>query len=128
MKDVIQYANTENPDHCIVWLYKLNNKKCPPDCPDDTFCLKPMTNRLFSSYWYHPQAVGHNPLGTTVKCLCKKAGLSGYLTNHSLRAKTATRLLENNVDEQLIMSCIGHSTTSGVCSYKRTGELSHPMS
>ena len=125
MKDVTQYANTENR---IMWLYKLNNKKCPPDRPDDTFCLKPMTNRLVSSYWYHPQAVGHNPLGTTVKCLRKKAGLSGYLTNHSLRAKTATRLLENNVDEQLIMSCIGHSTTSGVCSYKRTGELSHPMS
>ena len=51
MKDVIQYANTANR---IVWLYKLNNKKCPPDRPDDIFCLKPVTNRLVGSYWYHP--------------------------------------------------------------------------
>ena len=64
----------------------------------------------------------HNPLGNTVKRLCEKAGLSGYFTNHSLRATCTTRLFENNVDEQLIMQRTGHSTTSGVCLYKRIGE------
>ena len=58
-----------------------------------------------------------------MKRLRKKADLLGYFTNHSLRATAAKRLFENNVDEQLIMSRTGDSTTSGVCSYKKTGEI-----
>ena len=57
-----------------------------------------------------------------MKRLCEKAGMSGYFTNHLLRATATTSLLENNVDEQLIMQYTGHSTTSGVRSYKRIGE------
>ena len=48
--------------------------------------------------------------------------MTGYFTNHSLRATAATRLFEAKVDEQLIMHRTGHSTTSGVRSYKRVGE------
>ena len=72
--------------------------------------------------WYTAVAIGHNSLGNTVKRLCDSAGVLGYFTNHSLRASTATRLFEAGVDEQLIMLRTGHSTTSGVRSYKRIGE------
>jgi len=48
-----------------------------------------------------------------------KGWLVWIFTNHSLRATATTRLFENNVDEQLIMQCTSHSTTSGVHSYKR---------
>ena len=51
-----------------------------------------------------------------------QAGFEGYYTNHSLRVSSATRLFDAEVDEQLIMSRTGHSSTSGVHAYKRTSE------
>jgi integrase len=52
--------------------------------------------------------VGHNVLGQTVRNLCKKAGIDGNFTNHSLRATTVTRGLEKGVPEKLIMARTGH--------------------
>ena len=43
-------------------------------------------------------------LATTVKRLCRKAGISGYKTNHSLRVTAATRLFREGLDEQLIIT------------------------
>ena len=54
--------------------------------------------------------------------MCKAAGISGYKTNHSLRATTATRLYQAGVDEQLIMERTGHRSLDGVRSYKRTSD------
>lgn len=34
-KEVIQYANSANPDRCIVRLYKLYNSKCPEKRPKE---------------------------------------------------------------------------------------------
>ena len=48
--------------------------------------------------------------------------MNGHFTNHSLRATAATRLFEVGIDEQLIMHRTGHSTTSGVRTYKRASE------
>ena len=93
-KQVIQYANLDNPDHCVVRLYKLYNEKCPPNHPSDPFYLKPVPNPVDGEYWYYPHAVGHNMLGQTVKRLCEKAGIQGHFTNHSLRATAATHLFE----------------------------------
>ena len=39
-KEIIQYANTDNPDRCIVRLHKL----CSPDQPNDAFNLQPVCN------------------------------------------------------------------------------------
>ena len=52
--------------------------------------------------------------------MCKAAGISGYKTNHSLRATTATRLFQAGVDEQHIMEKTGHHSLEGIRSYKRT--------
>ena len=50
--------------------------------------------------------------------LCESAGFNGCFKNHSLRA---TRLLEANIDEQLIMQRTRH-TSSAVREYKRVGQ------
>jgi len=63
---------------------------------------------------------GYNHLAGTVAHLCKAAEISGYKTNHSLRATNATWLYDGDVDEQLIMERTGHLSTEGVRSYKRT--------
>ena len=120
-KVVVQYANTQSQERCIVHLYKLYNQKCPPDRPDDAFYLKPLSKPT-GDVWFQSRPVGHNVLGGVVKRLCESAGLQGHYTNHSLRATAATRLFEAGVNEQLIMQRTGHSTTAGVRSYKRVGE------
>ena len=51
--------------------------------------------------------------------LMTAAGYDGYHTNHSLCVSAATRLFAAGVDEQLIMSRIGHS---GVRTYKHKVE------
>ena len=69
--------------------------------------------------------MGHNNLSKVVKNLCAAAEIEGYKTNHSLRATCATRLFENDVDEQLIMERTGHRSSQGVRSYKRTSHVHH---
>ena len=52
--------------------------------------------------------------------MCKKGGIQGYKTNHSLRATAATRLYASGVGEQLVMERTGHRSIEGIRSYKRT--------
>jgi len=86
------------------------------------FLSKAKVNLKADDCWYGVRAVGHNILAGTVRHLCKEARLDGYFTNHSLKATIATRLFEAGVNEQLIMLRTGHSTTSGVRSYKHWRE------
>ncbi len=58
--------------------------------------------------WYLDAAVGINTLTNVVKNLCKKAGIQGKYTNHSLRAMCATRLYQGRFNEQIITEFTGH--------------------
>ena len=120
-KEVIHYANQENPEKCLVRLFKLYQSKCPPDRPDGAFYLKPL-EKPKSDIWFSWVALGHNTLSKTVQRLCKEAGIPGYFTNHSLRTTAATRLFDAGIDEQLIMGRTGHHSVDGVRSYKRVTE------
>ena len=114
--------NPNQPDRCIIRLYKLYNSKCPSNRPSGAFYLYPLTNPR-GDIWYSKSAVGHNVLQQTVPKLMKEAGYDGYYTNHSLRVlTTATRLFNEGVDEQLIMARTWHSSTDGVRAYKRTSD------
>lgn len=120
-KVVIHHANEENPERCFVQLFKMYNSLCPHDRPKDAFYLQPLKN-MKPNCWYSSKPIGHNTLEGTVARLCKKAGISGLRTNHSLRATTATRLYQAGVDEQLVMERTGHQSLEGVRSYKHTSE------
>ena len=54
----------------------------------------PKINVLYSN-----MPVGHNKLASTGKRLCEQAGVSGYRTNHSLRATAATGMYDMGIDE-----------------------------
>ena len=120
-KEVIQKENKDDPRKCLVRLYKLYNSKCPLDRPDGALYLKPLVH-FTADVWYSKTAVGHNTLASTVKRLMTAGGIEGHYSNHSLRRTAATRLFEAGVDEQLIMLRTGHSSASGVRSYKRVSE------
>ena len=90
------------------------NKSCPK------LYLRPR-KKISPSCWYCDQAYGINKVKTTVREICKKAGLVSRFTNHSLRATCATRMFEHNVPEQIIKETTGHKSDC-VRFYKRTSE------
>lgn len=120
-KVVLHHENASDPGRCFVKLFKLYQSKCPSNRPKGAFYLKPLSNAT-ELCWYSMSPIGHHTLSQTVARLCREAGISGFRTNHSLRATTATRLYQAGVDEQLIMERTGHHSVDGVRSYKRTNQ------
>ena len=111
---------TETPERCPVRLYLFYNSVCPTDRPHDAFYLRPLV-KFTKEKWFCNVPVGVNTLSSVVSRMCKEAGFAGFFSNHSLRATAATRLFDQNTDEQLIMMKTGH-TSSAVRSYKRVSD------
>ena len=120
-KVVQHHANSTNPERCFVRLFQKYQQLTPTDRPSHAFYLQPLHNPT-EACWYSKKPLGYHTLSNTVAHLCKAAGISGYKTNHSLRATAATRLYESGVDEQLVMERTGHRSLDGVRSYKRTSD------
>ena len=113
------YTNGDNPERCLVRLYKLYNSKCPLRRPKDAFYLRPMTEPQ-GDVWYETIPMGHNLLSKAIPRLFKRAGIEGNYTNLSLRA--AARPATTRIDEHLIKARSGHSSTADVLSSKRIPE------
>ena len=119
-KSIEYFANEAHPSRCGVQLFKKYMSLRPSDAPTDVFYLKPRPEGCSrSGCWYYNRAVGHNVLSRTVKRLCNRAGVDGYFTNHSLRRTCATRLFQQGIDEQQIMSITGHRSSTAVRMYKQ---------
>lgn len=119
-KSVKVFANEDNPSRCVVRLFKLFMSLRPMNAPTTALYLQPL-KKPRTDCWYKAKPVGHNVLSSIVRKLCEGVG-EGYFTNHSLRRTCATRLFQNGVDEQQIMSITGHRSVGGVRVYK---EISH---
>ena len=119
-KQVRAYENVFQPDRCIVKLYKKYLSLRPANLKSNDFYLRPLANPR-SNCWYTCQPIGKNTLANVVSEIAKKAGIDGRVTNHSLRATAASRLYNENYDEQLICEVTGHRSNA-VRSYKRTSE------
>lgn len=52
--------------------------------------------------------LGNNKRGETVRRTCKEADIQGRFTNHSLRATTATRGLQEGIAGKFVMARTGH--------------------
>ena len=113
---------------CFVRLFKCYVSHRPAEpIRDNAFYLTPIKNPK-AVVWYTTLPAGHNTLCTTMRRLCSEAGIPGYVTNHSLRVTTATRLFQNGVNEQLIMARTGHRSTDGIHAYKRISEEQKKLS
>ena len=119
-KTVVQHENVENPHRCIVRVFKEYDKRCSTSRPGNSFYLQPLKDPK-DDVWFSNVPIGHNSLDKTIGRMCKTAGIQGFKTNHSLRVSLATRLFQNGIDEQLIMTKTGHRSTDGVRKYKRVG-------
>ena len=93
----------------------------PPDAPTGSFYLQP-ARKPTSTCWYSHHLEGHHAISATVARLCRAAGMTGFKTNHSLRATSTGRLYQSSVDEQLIMEGMGHQSLTGIRSYKHTSD------
>ncbi|XP_069138812.1 uncharacterized protein KIAA1958-like [Argopecten irradians] len=105
--------------------------KYDPMCPVKTFMkykqhLNSKCDRLFQRpskkenalSWYDNMALGHNTIGSMMKNISTKAGLSRTYSNHSLRA-TLVHLLDSkgNFASRHIMTVTGHRAESSLKSY-----------
>ena len=66
------------------------------------------------THLYSREPLGHNALSKIVSSMYASAGISGFRTDHSLRATSATRLYAAGVEGQLIMERTGHRSVEGV--------------
>ena len=119
-KRVVHHAYVENPQRCLVHIYKkyLEHR---PKVKEPALYLTPL-KKPKDAVWYTKTPIGHNTLAKTVARVCQAGGVPGFKTNHSLRVTTATCLFQRGVDEQLIMARTGHHSIEGVRTYKRISE------
>ena len=86
------------------------------------FCLGifggPSTLLIFA-VWFISTPVGQNKRGNVVSKMCKGADLQGQFSNHSLRATTATRGMEREISDKLIMERTGHRDIRSLQRYQR---------
>ena len=103
---------------CFVRLFKKCSA-CPSNGPGDAFYLQPVKNPT-ENCWSTAKPLGHNTLTKSISRMCDAAGITGFKSNHSLRATLATKLYQSVVDEQLVIEWTGHRSSKGVRNYKRT--------
>ena len=109
-----------NPRCCLIEIFKKYCRLLPESKSCKKLylrCRKIPTPNV----WYCDQPYGVNCIKTTVKELCKKAGIEENFTNHSLRASCASRMYDKNVPEQLINEVTGHRSDC-MRVYKRTSD------
>jgi hypothetical protein len=67
--------------------------------------------------WYDTCNVGHNTIENMLQKMTKRAGITPYLANHSLRATTVTVLSGSNIETRQIKAITGHKNDSSIESY-----------
>ena len=104
-KVVRAYKKTKR---CVVKFYEqfVNAHPSGSKCPDN-FYLRPLAAPK-SDVWYSCQPMGHLKLSGIVLEMAKRANFQGKITNHSLRATSASCLYHANCYEQIVKEHTGH--------------------
>ena len=134
-EDALQKTNQGGlkckPRTKVVYVYPSTNvQRCPVRLfkkyigllPQAKSCKKLYLHakkKVCPNVWFCDQPFGANKIASTVKDLCKRAGIEGKFTNHSLRATSASRMFHSGIPEQVIKEVTGHRSDC-VRIYKRT--------
>ena len=70
------------------------------------------------SVWYKKGPLGKNEIGKLLTKAAQNAGLSGRVTNHSVRKTCISRLLDSDVPENYVAQLSGHRNLKSLYSYK----------
>lgn len=87
-----------NPTQIGVLFVSLKKYIGCSDSPAEVYSLyliPPKQQQPTATCWLSLKPSGHNTLSKTIACLSKAAGISGFKTNHSLRATAASSLYQH---------------------------------
>ena len=122
---IVRQYESDSGSQCHVRILDKYFEVLPYDAvKNDVFYLQPLPQvpSKPSEPWFKMTPVGKNTLGTMVKRMCDRAGISGGFTNHSLRAYGATTLFRAEVPEKLIQQRTGHRSIEALRQYEHTSE------
>ena len=117
---VVHVYPIEHADRCPLRIIMKYLSLLPKGRSNNNFYLQPL-RKFTPDNWFRDRPAGVHRLRDTIKELCKKAGLPGFYSNHSLRSTCATKLYHCNIDEQIIQEITGHRSLA-IRSYKRTSD------
>lgn len=110
-----------------VRLFRLYCKKRPAGAlfPSFPMYLTPIPeDRLQKDGpWYYQVPMGKNVLGTLISDACKRAGVQGKKTNHSIRKRTVSDLSAAGVPPEKIVLLTGHKSTASLQHYSKSIDL-----
>lgn len=102
-------------DRCVVKIASAYLQRC--DCDSMYIFCQPIRNP--NGYrWFSKMRLGLHSCQKMLKTMAQESGLSGRITNHTLRKTTVTRLFSENVDDKVIRSITGHRSRDGLDAYK----------
>lgn len=123
---------TDETEFDPIRLFKLFISKRPTEaCAENSpMYLTPITDAKFQKQpdgpWYLKTAMGKNTLGCLMKEACKKSGVTGKKTNHSIRKRTIDDLFAAGVPAAKIALITGHKSTESLQHYTKTiGQKEH---
>ena len=104
--------------------------KLPPEATaQDIFFFRPLEKAPTESTipWYlGSQPVGRNTLDFKLRNMCSLAVIQAeIISNHGLRATSATQMFEMGVPEKIIMERTGHKTLDALRTYERKNDKQH---
>ena len=123
-KVVSLYRCLEAGNRYYVCVLDLYISKLPPEATTrDIFFLWPLEKASTEStlLWYlESQPVGRNTLDFKLRKMCSLAGIQAEtISNHSLRATSATQMFEMGVPKKIIMERMGHKTLDALRTYEK---------
>lgn len=123
---VIRILASEPKEKCLVNLFQLYMAKRPPNAINE-FYLSPILNPS-THIWYKNSRMGINQVAKVVQILTSSLDDGKKYSNNSLRRSTKTRLVENNIPNEVSRRIVGHMSSSESCYIAQTALESETFS
>lgn len=114
-------AQATNNERCPVKFYKSFKSHRPEEMmkPDSPFFLAINHRRTAENQvWYSKAPLGKNEIGKFMPTAAKRAGLTGNVTNHSVRKTCISRLMDAEVPVNYVAQLSGHKNLKSLDAYK----------